>query len=225
MGDGSAGARARRQSDRLVAAAAVPARLGHAVFRFRNRLAPAAIVGVLVATSGGPFLVRPSADWYADALGTAIVVAGIVLRLAIVGAVDIRRSGVRRRIAAPRLHRDGPYACCRHPLYLANALILIGLTIVYDTPVMIIALLTALAAIASMIIAEERLLAERFGDAYLVHAAGVPTACGPRRRLSRSSRTASRSYGKHGGRPAVKLGWLPRQDADVRRRGRTRADA
>lgn len=168
--------------------------LGHAVFRFRNLLAPLAILGVLAGTGGGPFLVAESADRYTDALGIVIVVAGIVLRLAIVGAVAIRRSGVRRRIAAPRLHRDGPYGCCRHPLYVANALVLIGLTVVYDTPVMIVALAIALAAIASMIIAEERLLAERFGDAYLEHAAGVPR------------------FSLHGVAAAVvRTGWNPRR--------------
>lgn len=150
-------------------------RTGRLCFRFRNAAAPTVLAIVVVLTTDQPFLVSAALDPGVAASGAALVLAGLALRVAVLGAVGIRRSGRHCRMAAPRLHDSGPYGCCRHPLYLANGLLLVGLTLVFDSPWMVfLALPLALTALGSMMVAEERLLLERFGARYRAYAARVP---------------------------------------------------
>lgn len=85
------------------------------------------------------------------------------------GLITLRRAGTTflPDVAATRLVTHGPFRRWRNPMYVANALILLGLAeitkviwLVVLTPVFII-LVTWLA-----ILPEERHLEERFGDAY-----------------------------------------------------------
>lgn len=67
----------------------------------------------------------------------------------------------------------GPYAWCRHPMYLGLGLAALGGLFVYRTWSLVFAL-GALALAATKALAEERLLAEEFGDAWARYAATVP---------------------------------------------------
>jgi protein-S-isoprenylcysteine O-methyltransferase Ste14 len=115
--------------------------VGQLCFRFRNAAAPALLAIIVVLATDRSFLV-----------GAALMLAGLALRVAVLGAVGIRRSGRHRRMVAPRLHESGPYGCCRHPLYLANGLLLVehldraGVLLWEGAPVAFVAVWLALSA-------------------------------------------------------------------------------
>ena len=72
-----------------------------------------------------------------------------------------------------RLVTSGPYAWCRHPMYLGLAMAALGGLAVYRTWSFVFAL-GALGLTASKALAEERLLAAEFGDRWAEYASSVP---------------------------------------------------
>jgi protein-S-isoprenylcysteine O-methyltransferase Ste14 len=69
---------------------------------------------------------------------------------------------------------DGPYRYSRNPIYLADALIYIGISVVIDTLWPILLLPIALAVLQQGVIArEERYLERKFGDQYRQYQASV----------------------------------------------------
>jgi protein-S-isoprenylcysteine O-methyltransferase Ste14 len=148
---------------------------GPALFRSRDALVPVAIVLLTACSRRQDFLAPPALDPWLDALGFATVFAGLAIRSIVLGTSGIRRSGIRRRVVAEILHDTGPYAWCRNPLYLGNAVILIGLSLVFDSRWMVaIALPAALLAIWSIVVTEERMLRATFGARYDEYCARVP---------------------------------------------------
>lgn len=150
--------------------------VGRLVFRCRNVMAPITLLLVVVASRHpGDFLASPWADHWLDALGTIAIAVGLVIRFLVVAGSGIRRSGVHKEVIAPTLFESGPYAWCRNPLYLANATILVGLSLLFESRWMVcIALPTALLAIHSLVATEERVLAESYGDRYRHYCRRVP---------------------------------------------------
>jgi protein-S-isoprenylcysteine O-methyltransferase Ste14 len=106
-------------------------------------------------------------------LGLAIMAAGIALRFA-----AIRRMGGSARVkkdAAKTLHRDGPYAWVRNPLYVANLLVFAGFVVLAELPWMIPTAGLLLFLHYHCIVAyEETFLAATFGPAYDAYRASVP---------------------------------------------------
>jgi len=148
---------------------------GHALFRGRNVLAPLAVVLLAVGARPGDFLTPPALDRWLAALGMLAVAAGLAIRVLVIATSPIRRSGVHKRVVAPTLYDSGPYGWCRNPLYLANATILIGLTMIFDSRWMVgLALPAALLGIRSIVAAEERVLLASFGDRYRDYCRRVP---------------------------------------------------
>ncbi len=159
----------------LEAATSTRPDVGALVFRFRNVVAPCALAAMAISARRADFLVPRTLDPWVAALGVAAIVVGLALRFATVGRSRIRRSGVHKSLAVPTLYVDGPYACCRNPLYVANAIILTGLAAVFDSRWMVFAgLPAAWIAIAAVVAAEERTLAARFGARYGDYCARVP---------------------------------------------------
>lgn len=163
---------------------------GHTVFRNRDALVPVAILLLAAGSRREDFLAPDALDPWLDALGFATVFAGLTIRALVLGTSGIRRSGIRRRVVAEILHDAGPYAWCRNPLYVGNVVILVGLSLIFDSRWMVgIALPAALLAYGSIVLAEERMLRETFGDRYREYCARVPrfwprrprSADGPRR--------------------------------------------
>lgn len=148
---------------------------GHAVFRARNALAPLAIVLLVASARRDDFLTAPPVDRWLDGLGALAVAIGLAIRFLVVATSGIRRSGVRKRVVAPTLYDTGPYAWCRNPLYVANGIILAGLTLLFDSRWMVgVGLPIALLAIRSIVAAEERVLLESFGARYREYCRRVP---------------------------------------------------
>ena len=148
---------------------------GHALFRCRDVLVPLAVVLLVIGARRDDFLAPPALDRWLDALGALAIAAGLAIRALVMATSAIRRSGVHRRVVAPTLFDTGPYAWCRNPLYLANATILIGLTLLFDSRWMVgLALPAALLGIRSIVAAEERVLLATFGDRYRDYCRRVP---------------------------------------------------
>lgn len=154
----------------------LPGDFGRLVFRRRDVLAPVTLLLVVaVSRHTVDFIASSPVDHWLDGVGTVAIAVGLGIRFLVVAGSGIRRSGVRKEVVAPTLYETGPYAWCRNPLYLANATMLIGLALLFDSRCMaFVALPIALLAIRSIVAAEERVLAEAFGDRYRRYCEHVP---------------------------------------------------
>src|SRR6185295_9699212 len=69
----------------------------------------------------------------------------------------------------------GIYHHCRNPMYVGNVLIAVGLAVASNSwSTILIAVPSVLLAYSAIIAAEERYLAEKFGDAYADYCRDVP---------------------------------------------------
>jgi protein-S-isoprenylcysteine O-methyltransferase Ste14 len=108
--------------------------LGHFVFRYRDALAPLAIVLVVLLTSPRPGWGNARHDRWLDAIGLGVAACGQALRVLVIGLAYIQRGGKNKRIAGDHLVTDGVFAHCRHPLYVGNFLLITGLLIIWNAP-------------------------------------------------------------------------------------------
>jgi protein-S-isoprenylcysteine O-methyltransferase Ste14 len=144
------------------------ARLGRRLFRVRGWVFLPFVVFALAWFRG---------EWEDERilwpLGLAVMAGGVALRFA-----AIRRIGGAARVkkdAAKVLHRDGPYAWMRNPLYLANLAVFAGFLVLAELPWMVPTAGLLVALHYHCIVAyEERLLGEIHGEAYLAYRARVP---------------------------------------------------
>jgi protein-S-isoprenylcysteine O-methyltransferase Ste14 len=154
---------------------------GDRLFRWRSYL-PLVLIPVVIAgviTSAPPFSTR-SAERMWEFCSVIIALAGLALRIWAVGSAPpgtSERSTVNPR--ASRLRTTGPYSILRHPLYAANGLMALGLSLfpgIWYLPIVLV--LAALLYYERIAIREEAFLAERFGSDFENWAARVP-ACRP----------------------------------------------
>jgi protein-S-isoprenylcysteine O-methyltransferase Ste14 len=104
----------------------------------------------------------------ARVIGYGLGVAGIALM--VWGLITLSRAGttVLPNKGADQLVTDGPFRFRRHPIYIADALILLGLAqVTLNIWLAILAPVFAVAVFKLAIEPEERHLEERFGQAYL----------------------------------------------------------
>lgn len=148
--------------------------LGNFVFRYRDYLAPLAIVLVVLLTSPHPAWGNARLDVWLDVIGLCVAACGQALRALVIGLAYIQRGGKNKRIAGDRLVTDGVFAHCRHPLYVGNFLLISGLLLIWNTPGAYVGAggLIALALFA-MAYAEEAFLQRKFGTEYAAYAANV----------------------------------------------------
>ncbi|HNU75474.1 MAG: hypothetical protein BWZ01_02686 [Deltaproteobacteria bacterium ADurb.BinA179] len=112
-------------------------------------------------------------DWFCFGISAA----GVALRAAAVGYVPRRTSGrnTRKGQVADELNTTGMYSIVRHPLYVANTIIMIGFLLATGS-----FLFTALGLLACCLhyervaCAEEAFLMKRFGSEYLAWAEKTP---------------------------------------------------
>lgn len=112
-------------------------------------------------------------DGLLDAAGISCLMAGELLRIwAVSHAGKWTRS---RHLKAPRLVTSGPYAYSRHPIYLGNFLIGLGMVVLSEALAFIPAFLILFAFQYHIIISEEeRFLRERFSEEFDRYRAQVP---------------------------------------------------
>ena len=149
--------------------------IGNFFFKFRNALFP--ILFALAVAIGRPRIIlgEPAVDRFLTGLGVLVALAGQAVRLLTIGYEYIERGGKEGKVYASRLVQGDVYSLTRNPMYLGNALITIGITMVAGAPFLYVAVLPFFLFVYQAIVAaEEAYLARRFGAEYERYCASVP---------------------------------------------------
>lgn len=108
-----------------------------------------------------------SADLWLDLAGILVAAAGQALRITVIGYRYIVRGGKNRRVHAEDLVTDGIFALARNPLYVGNILVLFGIFIIWNAPLLyLVGIPFTLISYRSIVAAEEAFLRRKFGNAY-----------------------------------------------------------
>lgn len=112
-------------------------------------------------------------EYLLDVAGVCVAIAGHLLRVWALS--NIGTASRTTKLSAGRLVTEGPYTLVRHPLYLGNWVIALGLFMV-SRDALLLAIGPALVLVWYLKISreEERFLEEQFGDEYRAYAARVP---------------------------------------------------
>lgn len=142
-------------------------RWGTFLFKFRDALFPAVILTTILLTR--PHFPGDSrtADLWLDVIGIAVALTGQALRIWVIGYRYIARGGKNRKVYANDLVTGGVFAMSRNPLYVGNILVLLGLFIIWNAPLLyLVAVPFTLIGYRAIVAAEEAFLADKFGPAY-----------------------------------------------------------
>lgn len=150
--------------------------IGQFLFRFRSFLPLAIFIGLTCLfwntiprnTGYSAYIWRTAA--------CVIAIAGVVIRCITIGRIPKGTSGRNtKRQKATFLNTTGIYSVVRNPLYLGNAMVWLGTSLLLED-----AWLTTIFALGLLIYyvfvvyAEEDFLAEQFGDKYALYALQTP---------------------------------------------------
>ena len=149
-------------------------RLGNVVFRVRDGLFPAVLV---------PFFVLTKPEWpgndqrlddVLDVVGVLVAMLGQALRRRGRGDGLVIRGGRNRKVYAEELVSGGFFAHCRNPLYVGNLLVLLGLFVIWNSPVAyLVGVPFFLVAYSAIVAAEENCLRGKFGEPFDEYCARV----------------------------------------------------
>lgn len=153
--------------------------VGQFLFRWRSYLPYLLALPLVVAL--------PQSGWFEAAFGESaeiawdvfaalVAFAGVGVRVATVGVTPVGTSGRNTRAQrADSLNTVGPYSVVRNPLYLGNAVVILGLALsVKVWWIVPLALAATGIFYARVIAAEEAFLHDRFGAVYDVWRARTP---------------------------------------------------
>ena len=150
---------------------------GNWLFRWRSFLPLVMVAGALVAQVPLPIPEHDSVPGdLLELLGLAISFFGLVGRCVTVGHTPARTSG-RNTVTqiADSLNTTGVYSVVRHPLYVANFLIGLGLAVFTLNPWFVVAYtLTFWLYYERIMLAEEAFLSSRFGAEFDDWASSTP---------------------------------------------------
>jgi hypothetical protein len=109
----------------------------------------------------------PIVDRILVAIGLVIALLGQAVRLITIGFEYIHRGGKDGKVYAGRLIRAGMYGITRNPMYVGNALIAIGMTMHFGSPLGYLVLIPLFLFVYQAIVAaEEAYLRDKFGADY-----------------------------------------------------------
>ncbi len=150
-------------------------RYGRWLFKHRNKVFTAFMLALLLGLPP----VAVGGDWridrWFDLLGFLVAASGQALRAAVIGLEYIKRGGVNKQPHADKLVTGGMFGHCRNPLYVGNLLILAGLFIIHNHPlVYLLGGVFYLTAYHAIVAAEEDYLAAKFGADFTRYCAEVP---------------------------------------------------
>jgi len=145
---------------------------GRWLFRWRSYLPFLTLPILLMALPNSELLERVMgvfADELYEGFCLAISFVGLALRCMTIGYVPRGTSGRNtKKQKAKALNTIGMYSIVRHPLYLGNFLIFLGIILFVEVWwFVLIAILSFALYYAPIMYAEEEFLRERFGNAYL----------------------------------------------------------
>jgi len=144
-------------------------RIGNYLFHYRNRLFPVLYVCLFIPSPkifGNPLI--------PIVLGFLVAVSGQMIRFATIGLKYIIRGGRNRRVYAEDLVTEGLFAHVRNPLYVGNALVIIGLGIMSNSLFFnLIMTPLFLFSYQAIVRAEENYLQDKFGPGFIEYCAEV----------------------------------------------------
>lgn len=152
---------------------------GEWLFQWRSFVPLGVLPLLIIALNEGEYIelnFGGSADIYWDAFSVALAFLGLALRLLTVGHVPAGTSGRNTRTQkADALNRTGMYSVVRHPLYVANYLIFLGLLLFTQAFWLVLAGSLAYWMYYERIIyAEEEFLDGKFGALFSEWACATP---------------------------------------------------
>jgi protein-S-isoprenylcysteine O-methyltransferase Ste14 len=148
--------------------------IGNFAFGYRDYIAPISIVMVVLLSTPRPFLGSRGLDVAWDLAGVLVSLTGQALRVLVIGLAYIQRGGKNKQIAADKLVVEGIFAHARHPLYVGNFLLLVGLMMIWNSPWGYLLAATLATGLFCMARAEEVFLRRKFGAAFDDYCARVP---------------------------------------------------
>lgn len=150
---------------------------GRWLFRWRSYLPLVLIIFVLMALRNFTYPGGSHAlDLLWEVLCLSLSFCGIALRFFTVGSVTKGTSGrVTKRQKAAALNTNGLYSIARHPLYGGNFLMWLGIALMCRSFLLVAVFITIFWLYYERIMfAEERFLAEKFGERFISWAAVTP---------------------------------------------------
>jgi len=115
------------------------------------------------------------ADVFFDIFGFLLALLGFLIRVIVIGCKKPGTSGRGTNIDVQEVVTDGMYQVCRNPLYFANFLMWLGLTIMW-WEIYFFAVIVGFFAVEYFFIikAEESYLSDKFGAVYDDYRKSVP---------------------------------------------------
>ncbi len=155
-------------------------RQGSRLFRWRSFLPLTLLPLVLLAMRDGEYVrlnFGDAVDSAWEAMCIAGAFAGLALRSCVVGHVPAGTSGRNtRNQKADALNQTGMYSIVRHPIYLANYILFLGILLFVQSLWLVLAgSLIYWLYYERIILAEEDFLARKFGGEYTAWAALTPS--------------------------------------------------
>jgi protein-S-isoprenylcysteine O-methyltransferase Ste14 len=142
-------------------------RWGTFLFKYRDAVFPAVILAIVILTRPRFPAGSRTADLWLDLVGILVAAAGQVLRITVIGYRYIVRGGKNRKVHAEDLVTEGIFALARNPLYVGNILVLFGLFIIWNAPLLyVIGVPFVLVGYKGIVTAEEAFLRRKFGAEY-----------------------------------------------------------
>jgi protein-S-isoprenylcysteine O-methyltransferase Ste14 len=142
-------------------------RWGTFLFKYRDAVFPAVILATIIATRPQFSNGSRTADLWLDLVGILVAAAGQALRITVIGYRYIVRGGKNRKVHAEDLVTEGIFGLARNPLYVGNILVLFGIFIIWNAPLLyLIGVPFTLVGYMAIVAAEEAFLRDKFGAAY-----------------------------------------------------------
>lgn len=106
-------------------------------------------------------------DRWLDVAGVVLCALGQLLRVWVIGYRYIVRGGKNKKVHAEDLVTEGVFALSRNPLYVGNILVLFGLFVIWNAPLLyFVGVPFTLIGYRAIVAAEEAFLRQKFGAAY-----------------------------------------------------------
>jgi protein-S-isoprenylcysteine O-methyltransferase Ste14 len=150
-------------------------RYGNFLFKYRNGVFPVVMVALFVLSVPRWPAGSDDYDTLLDGIGFTVALIGQLIRTGTVGYAYIIRGGKNRQVYAEELVTRGLFNHSRNPLYVGNLLIVLGLLLVWNSPLAyLVGGLFFLVGYIAIVAAEEVFLSRKFGEQYDAYAKRVP---------------------------------------------------